>query len=191
MKTFKKFETLKELIASWEYDEYQEFWWLNQSIEQWKYSREDIKNAYYDVLLWEKEISNYNELHFQIKYLIDEIKISVNHILQFAELKFPSYKEESIRLINSKYFDNYEARELLMSFLDKDNDNGFRAIVIDLVSLSWPMKSLYPGITLQREMSDENIYNTLKETTDLISSNLEKWIFFWIKLKVYWSKNNK
>ena len=68
------------------------FYWfdaLNNVIESSNATNEQIRKAYIDVLLGELPSSQYNELHFHIRYLIDEVRIACNRILEFAEAKFP------------------------------------------------------------------------------------------------------
>ena len=40
-------------------------------------------------MLSEMKISEYTPVHFQIQYLLDEVHIACNKILEFSEAKFP------------------------------------------------------------------------------------------------------
>lgn len=40
-------------------------------------------------MLSEMKTSEYTPVHFQIQYLLDEVHIACNKILEFAEAKFP------------------------------------------------------------------------------------------------------
>jgi hypothetical protein len=48
-----------------------------------------IRAAYIDVLISELPLHKQNELHFQIRYLLDVMRVACNRILEFAETKFP------------------------------------------------------------------------------------------------------
>lgn len=54
---------------------------------------QEIFNSYTMIILKEWEISNYTELDFQIKYLIEELNISINSILEFTWEKFYNIKD--------------------------------------------------------------------------------------------------
>ena len=64
---------------------------FNEFLErEWISSYDKIYDSYMKVLsAWEDiNYSDYSELDFQIKYLIEEEKVAVNNILEFAEIKF-------------------------------------------------------------------------------------------------------
>lgn len=51
----------------------------------------DLYNSYVKVVLdiWNTpDFTSYSELDFQVKYLVDEIKVPLNRILDYAKLKF-------------------------------------------------------------------------------------------------------
>jgi hypothetical protein len=68
------------------------FYWfdaLDSEIESANATKEDIRKAYIDVMLSEMKISEYTPVHFQIQYLLDQVHIACNKILEFSEAKFP------------------------------------------------------------------------------------------------------
>ena len=72
------------------------FYWfdaLNNIIESTNATKWQIRKAYIDVLIWELPITEQNELHFQIRYLLDEKRVACNQILEFSEAKFPYIKD--------------------------------------------------------------------------------------------------
>lgn len=86
--TIKAFSHLSEI----EREVRDQFYWfdaLDSEIESANATKEDIRRAYIDVMLSEMKISEYTPVHFQIQYLLDEVHIACNKILEFAEAKFP------------------------------------------------------------------------------------------------------
>lgn len=90
-------EKIKLFSQMWELDEENklEFWEfekLNDFLERnplFKYV--DIYNSYIKIILDEWKTPNfaeYSELDFQVKRLIEEVKVPVNKVLLFAELKY-------------------------------------------------------------------------------------------------------
>ena len=68
------------------------FYWFdafNSAIESINATKPQIRAAYIDVLISELPLHKQNELHFQIRYLLDEMRVACNRILEFAEAKFP------------------------------------------------------------------------------------------------------
>jgi len=82
-KWFDELDTKKQI----KYKDFEKFNIFLEKNEVWSY--DEIFDSYLRVLSWENiDYVDYSELDFQIKYLIEEKKVAVNNILEFAELKF-------------------------------------------------------------------------------------------------------
>lgn len=98
MQTLTRFREITELWPE-EKNVFFDFGALNRLVERDKHTRRDIELAYLDVMSREKQVVDYTELHFQIKYLIDEAKVTVNKILEYAAYKFPYFPDYFIEKI--------------------------------------------------------------------------------------------
>ena len=68
------------------------FYWFdvfNSAIESINATKSQIRAAYIDVLTSDLPAHEQTELHFQNRYLLDEMRVACNRILEFAEVKFP------------------------------------------------------------------------------------------------------
>lgn len=79
--------------------EFQDFWSLNNIIERDNVTIDQVKTAYHDILLWTLGDHEKTELHYQIQYLFEEIKIPVNKILAFLDIKFSSLEDAITKII--------------------------------------------------------------------------------------------
>jgi len=73
--------------------DYSDFSALNDTIEKDSLSPDDVKEAYHAVLLETLSTSEKQNVHWQIQYLTDEIKVPVNTILSFIDAKFSSFED--------------------------------------------------------------------------------------------------
>ncbi len=163
----------KELIEN-----FTVFSWLNKIIERENFTRDQIKKAYVDVMLWELELNEYTELHFQIKYLLDEVWVAVNCILNFYDSKVIQYLQASIELIKELNIPN-DLRDNLTSFLDNGNNySKMWCLILD----SW--KKLSNEFVIDKKnMSEEEIYNLLQQWNKSIIEKI-KWnelIYVWLR----------
>jgi len=100
---FKNFSDFSDLSEenSQEFCEFEKF---NQFLER-ELVNDYLKiyNSYIKIILGDTDYSNYSELDFQIKLLVDEVKVPVNKILEFAELKFKLLNDIILELIDDLY----------------------------------------------------------------------------------------
>ncbi len=99
----KVFSSFKELDEEKKY-KYFRLEKFNDSLErEWIKDYKEIYDSYIkNIISTDKNIdfSNYSELDFQIKYLIEEEKVAVNSILEFAWEKFSTYEKLLIDLFD-------------------------------------------------------------------------------------------
>jgi len=87
-----RFKLFNETIPK-EMQDFKDFWALNQLIEVDNLSPDQVIDAYHDMILRTLENAEKTNLHFQIQYLFDEVKIPVNRVLSFLEAKFSSLED--------------------------------------------------------------------------------------------------
>lgn len=144
----------------------------------------DLYNSYVKVVLdlWSiPNYTNYNELDFQLRYLIDDIKIPLNRILDYAKCKFPWVIEVAKDFFLSiPWCTESYAQELIegLEIFKKWNIlisvfvNGF--IDPDLFSIPFDI-SLPPNVLNKR----------LRETIKLIRlDRIEEWEIEWIGISI-------
>lgn len=92
MQTLTRFRDFSKLTPE-ERNVFYDFGPINTVIERDRYTRDDIEHAYLDVVLEQIDLSKYGELHFHIKYLLEEKKVAINKILLFSSYKFPFFSD--------------------------------------------------------------------------------------------------
>ena len=155
-------------------DRYADFWWLNSVLEQWKCTVEDVRRAYEELLLWDKLSSDYTELDFQVKYLLDDIWMWVNRIMDFLEDKFVPYDKDLKRLllegvIVDKSNKIYFPEELVQSIVDIMNKNSdYNKIKLFVI---WN-KGRVCDLPLSKDQKQEDIYNSVMKWIDQVKKLL-------------------
>ncbi len=155
---YKRFTDISEIKDENTRQSYSDFTYLNNMIESW-IDREQLLEAYTDVLLWELDISNYTELHFQIKYLIDDVNVACNKIINFYDYKITPYKKLIIDFLDENNYifpDNY--RESFMEFLNNPEKRDYL-----ILTLRWLDNNVEELIKIWPEDSQKVIYDKLLE----------------------------
>lgn len=116
-----------------------EFSEFNSFLEKNTITYLNLYNSYIKIILdiWRKDIdfSTYSELDFQIKLLIEDTKVPINKILEFANLKFWNFEtelyktlkgldflaDEDVKKLLEKLLKNKQW-DLIFSFLGEDWD---------------------------------------------------------------------
>lgn len=127
---YKRFKDISEITDVNQKNRFQDFWELNKLIESW-IDREQVYKAYSDVIFWEIEFKDYSELHFKIKYLLDEVNVALNSILDFYDYKVTSYKKLTIDFIeNNPYLFYGDGKDTFLNFLNKSQQWTFIELFI-------------------------------------------------------------
>lgn len=87
--TFKIFGTTVPADA----EEFKDFWTLNNVMERDNISPDEVRQAYHDVLLWTLNDVQKTDIHWQIQYLFNEVRVPVNRVLHFLDAKFGSLED--------------------------------------------------------------------------------------------------
>lgn len=153
---YKRFTDISEIKDENTRKNYSDFTDLNNMIESW-IDREKLLEAYTDVLCWEMDISEYTELHFQIKYLIEEVNIACNKIINFYDYKITPYKKLIIDFLDENDYifpNNY--RESFMEFLHNPSRRDYV-----ILSVKWDDGNVQEIIKIWPEDSEKDIYEKL------------------------------
>ena len=130
---------------------FKDFSVLNNFIENWV-CRDELMTSYADILCWDLDISYYTELHYQIKYLLEDVKVSCNSILEFYDYKITSYKKLIISFIyNNPFIFLGKDKKLVLDFI---NYSPKKTHII--LSLNW-----YDDIKLLTTDNDKVLYHKL------------------------------
>ena len=170
----KRFSRINDITDGTLRDKYQEFEQLNNLIESQKITRQEVEQAYSDIMLGEITIEQYTELHYQIKYLLDEIWVACNQILWFYDHKLPGYKQASIDLINSMYHMPSDIRKKLFWTLEW---NGNLQYIELWIAIDWERNPRKIYINIDND-SEEDVYNKLSEWDKQMKDLSTKWVKF-------------
>ncbi len=181
-------------------EKYKDFENINKILElSWNKNNYDtIYDSYLNYFQGSNDYSNYTEIDFQIKYLIDEKKIAVNKILEFAWEKFKTrYKFLHDILKKSNLFSPIHNLSWMLAVSKSEIDidlfikNLLRIesweIFIKFKELNWNSNSTYLiGFNFK---NDKNIINNIKKfASDIEDFSIEKinkdtWMIpYWIGL---------
>lgn len=168
MQTLTRFRDLSELSQE-EKNVFFDFWALNRIVERDGYTREDIDLAYLDVVLNQRGMADYSELHFHIKYLLEEVWVAINKIILFSAYKFPFFTDYFIEKIEDS-----DLHTLLWEEnIEKIRQSHSFTIVINIhegESIKDEKKFVFKGThSLSDNMS--NIAMMMKICSDLISND--------------------
>ncbi len=160
-----RFWDISEIENGYLKDEFKVFWELNNLIETQKLTREQVEEAYVKVMCWEEEINN--KLHQQIKYLLDNVKVAVNSILEFYDFKVMSYLQGSIKLISEIEKIHFSQRDWIINNLSQPKS---KSIEFFLIAEFWERKGKEFAIN-KKTMSDEEIYEIIKQFISIVNDN--------------------
>lgn len=174
----KNFWEISEIQDNELREKFSNFGGLNKVIERNNVSRDEIYKAYVEVLIWELDQIEYTELHFQIKYLLDEVKVAVDSILWFYDCKVEPYLVASINLLEN-FFAPDKVKNEFKDFLVKGNKSG----KIWFIILNQLKQIVDEFIIDKKSMSEEEIYKLLKEWETALNEKLKSKIpvYAWIK----------
>jgi hypothetical protein len=175
----KRFWEISEIEDKELRESFSDFSGLNKIIERENLTREQLEKAYADVIIWELNQLDYKELHFQIKYLLDEVGVAVNSIINFYDSKVVPYLHASIELINNLNVPK-DLKDNVVSFLNYGNKSGKMWF---LVKTNWD--ETYNEIVIdKKKMSDEYIYKLLEKWNNALKekSKLNIPVFAWFKI---------
>lgn len=147
------------------------FWELNKLIENEKVTKKQIYNAYTEVLL-DEWVQNYSELHFQIKYLLEEIKVSCNDILWFYDYKINYYLNSSIELINGIYEIPPDGKKYLIDFLTWKS--SLQKLHLNIVS-DWTSSPI-DFIIDRSKNSDKEVYYIIYDWSCKMEELINQWV---------------
>ena len=99
---------------------------LNEIIQKEKIKPDLVNESALKILLdiWRQDIdwSDYSELDYQVKLLIEEYKVAISNIYEFVETKFPFKKQEYIKTLNQMYvFPVWKTEEMVDVLFQKQN----------------------------------------------------------------------
>ncbi len=95
---------------------------LNFIIEENNLTKEQIEQSYIKAFLKEKDES---DIHIELKYLLDEINVACNKILDFINFKFCSYKDAILWYSKKSWFLDYHLVEQILD----SNESLFTLII--------------------------------------------------------------
>lgn len=174
----------------WELDDdnklrFSDFEKLNEFLERSPLlSYTDLFNSYVKIVLdiWKNpNFWEYSELDFQVKYLIDEVKVPLNKILNYARLKYWEFND-----VLKWFFSNipWIDEDTQMEIIGHINKRKTWSIVIYVkTTIDTPEEHI---ILFDLNSNPSILHKRLKECFDKI--NLEriktweiKWIWIWLK----------
>lgn len=85
-------------------NDYSQFWALNNVIERDNLWPDEVREAYHAILLETISVSEKNDIHWQVQYLVEEARVPVNTILNFVWLKFSSFEDALDNIIANTEF---------------------------------------------------------------------------------------
>lgn len=178
IKMHTRFNKISEITNSDKKEKYSEYTELNKIIERDWVTKNQISKAYLDVILWETPILEYNELHFQIKYLLEDIKVWCNTILWFYDYKTSTKSlenKDSIEIIQNDPNIPTDIKEFIVSFLeDEISNNQITLVAHDLTDSN----NIIEFILNKNKHSSKDIYNTIINWY----KKLSEWIYVaWIR----------
>lgn len=173
---YSKFHHLEQL-SFYQRRDFLCFWELNELIEETKVLSFLLLNYYEEVLLEEISENEYTDFHYQIKYLIDDVEVSVNRIFEFCKIKFWKYKDLSLDLCEKLSIFDYELWHILFCFLD--NPNLFNEVSVVLKTENNTKESF----NILTDMNDQEVYNILKNVINLLIEIDKEWYKYYLTTK--------
>lgn len=168
MNTLTRFKEISELSPE-EKNVFFDFGPLNRLVERDRYNREDIELAYLDVVLDQRGMADYGELHFHIKYLLEEAKVAINKILVYSAYKFPFFTDYFIEKIE----DSDVSVLLWEDNIEKIRQKNSFSVIVVITNWNWE-KTLNEFVFSVKNHVNENLSNLammMKLCADLINND--------------------
>lgn len=154
-------------------EKYAHFGALNKILENWEITRKEFVDTYSEVLSSSAPKSNFEELHYQIKYLVDEVGVSCNNILEFYDDKIVSCNvivDNIIKDLEYLSVISDKEKDRLLKFLNKESEYRFLEIhILDRKKTSnWYTSIMNEEIGPFYVSSEDNHKNNFSELAELL-----------------------